>query len=177
MKPHDTNELLQKSFSACMVRVENLLYSTRKTSDLFPLNLAALSGISETEKESLDAFVFRYSQCVAMMQDQIFKGIALAEQEDLSDKSNRDKTLLMEKLGAIKSADEFGIAAVLRNKFAHHYPTESQDQLEKLNLLYQEAQLIVNVFDRLVSYAAQKSLLDKVYVARWQSISLKKSDS
>jgi hypothetical protein len=152
-------QLLQKSFAACRVRVENLLYSVQKNSALFPLTLATLSALGEVQKESLDAFVFRYSQCVSMMQDQLFKGIALAEQEDLSDKSNRDKTMLMEKLGAIQSADEFGIAAVLRNKFAHHYPAESKEQLEKLNLLYQEAQFVVTAFEHLLRYAVQKGLL------------------
>ena len=39
------------------------------------------------------------------------------EQEDISDKSNRDKTLLMEKLGAIRSAEEFGTAAM----FVQHH--------------------------------------------------------
>jgi len=33
--------------------------------------------------------------------------------------------LLMGKLGAIRSADVFGTASVLQNKFAHHYPRGS----------------------------------------------------
>ncbi len=123
------NEMLRSSFAACSGRMSSLVYSINKTRELFPVTLASLSRLTEDNKESVDAFVFRYSQCVSMMQDQIFKGIALAEQEDLNGKSNRDKTLLMEKLGAIKSAEEFGTAAVLRNKFAHHYPEQSREQL------------------------------------------------
>jgi len=60
-----------------------------------------------------------------MLQDHIFKGIAIAEQEGLRDKSNRDKSLLMEKLGAIDSAESCGSAAVLRNKLVHVYPEAS----------------------------------------------------
>jgi hypothetical protein len=77
-----------------------------------------------------------------MIQDQLFRGIAYVEQEDISDKSNRDKTLLMEKLGAIKSADAFGTAAVLRNKFSHHYPEEIDSRIERLNL----ADRSINIF-------------------------------
>lgn len=153
------NELLKSSFSACAGRMSSLVYSINKTRDLFPVTLESLKLLTEDHKESVDAFVFRYSQCVSMMQDQIFKGIALAEQEDLTGKSNRDKTLLMEKLGAIKSAEEFGTAAVLRNKFAHHYPEESREQLAKLNLLSEESVFLVAVFDHLVEYVVRKNLI------------------
>lgn len=106
----------------------------KKNAGAFPLDLDRLAGLTDEQKESIDALILRYSQCVSMLQDQIFRGIAIAEQENLSDKSNRDKTLLMEKLGVIQSADAFGTAAILRNKFSHHYPEKSKDQLNKLNL-------------------------------------------
>jgi hypothetical protein len=154
------NNILKKSFSACSERMGSLVYSINKTRTLFPLSVGSLSLLTEGHKESVDAFILRYSQCVTMMQDKIFRGIAIAEQEDLSDKSNRDKTLLMEKLGAIKSAEEFGTAAVLRNKFAHNYPEESREQLAKLNLLFEESLFVVAVFDHLVEYAVRKNLID-----------------
>ncbi|MDY7576151.1 hypothetical protein [Actimicrobium sp. CCI2.3] len=96
-----------------------------------------------------------------MLQDQIFRGIAVAEQEDLSDKSNRDKTLLMEKLGVIRSADAFGSAAILRNKFSHHYPEKSKDQLNKLNLLIDESVFLIGVYDDALIYLTSKGFLRK----------------
>jgi uncharacterized protein YutE (UPF0331/DUF86 family) len=94
-----------------------------------------------------------------MIQDQIFKGIAFLEQEDISDKSNRDKALLMEKLGAIRSAEEFGTAALLRNKFAHHYPEVSRARLERLNLLPIEAALVIETFDAIEKFLKNKQFL------------------
>ena len=79
-----------------------------------------------------------------MNQDQIFRGIAYIEQEDLSNKSNRDKVLLMEKLGAIRSADEFGTAAILRNKFAHHYLEATTERMMRLNLEIEESYFVIN---------------------------------
>lgn len=152
--------MLAKSFSACGERIKSLSYSIRKVGGLFPLSLDSLNDITEDNKESLDAMILRYSQCVSMIQDQLFKGIAIAEQEDINDKSNRDKTLLMEKLGAIRSASEFGTAAVLRNKFAHYYPEESAAQLDKLNLLQDEAMFVVDAFTYLVDYAVGKNLIE-----------------
>lgn len=94
-----------------------------------------------------------------MIQEQLFRGIAYLEQEDISDKSNRDKTMLMEKLGAIKSAEDFGTAAMLRNKFSHHYPEQSTDQLERLNLVMDEANFVVTCFGEINAYLQLKGLV------------------
>lgn len=94
-----------------------------------------------------------------MIQEQLFKGIAFLEQEDISDKSNRDKTLLMEKLGAIKSAEAFGTAAMLRNKFSHHYSEESSAQIERLNLIMEEARFVLVTFEEITSYLVRKGFI------------------
>jgi len=126
---------------------------------LFPLNIEALESLSDEQEESIDALILRYSQSVAMIQDQLFRGIAYIEQEDLSNKSNRDKVLLMEKLGAIRSADEFGTAAVLRNKFAHHYPEAVADRIARLNLVVEEADFVIGVFGELIFFMQRKGYL------------------
>ena len=137
MKPEA--RLLVQSLQACQQRVDKLAYSIDKNVKHFPVNVEAVAHWTEEQEESVDAFILRYSQCVTMIQEQLFKGIAYLEQEDISDKSNRDKTLLMEKLGAIRSAEEFGTAALLRNKFAHHYPEVTQARIDRLNMLPAEA--------------------------------------
>ena len=94
-----------------------------------------------------------------MIQDHIFLGVAFVEQEDLIDKSNRDKTLLMEKLGAIRSADEFGTAAILRNKFSHHYPEEVDLRLARLNLIIEESKFVIATFDEITRFLIRKGFL------------------
>lgn len=157
--------LLQKSFDSCFERTKSLTYSLNKMRPLFELTPETAALLTDEQKESLDALIIRYTQCVSIIQDQIFKGLAIAEQEDITDKSNRDKTLLMEKLGAIESADEFGLAAILRNKFAHHYPEELQEQVEKLNFLFEKAQFIVGSFEELVTYTVNKGFIPQSFLA------------
>ena len=108
-------------------------------------------------------------EIVAMIQDQIFRGIAYLEQEDLSTKSNRDKVLLMEKLGAIRSADEFGTAAVLRNKFAHHYPEAIKDRIARLNLVIEEADFVIGVFEDVLVFMRLKGHLSQQF-SLWENI-------
>ena len=152
-------EMLRANIDACRQRIEKLAYSLAKNRALFPLTRDAVSCLTDEQEESVDALILRYSQCVSMIQDQVFRGIAYAEQEDLSDKSNRDKALLMEKLGAIKSADAFGSAAVLRNKFAHHYPEEVDARIGRLNLIVEEAAMVLAAFADIVGYLQRKGLV------------------
>lgn len=152
-------QLLASSLLSCGERIKSLGYSLAKNRKIFPVNLSNIGSLSEDDKESIDALILRYSQCVSIIQDQIFKGILLVEQEDISGKSNRDKTLLIEKLGAIKSADEFAVAAVLRNKFAHSYPCDSKDQIDKLNTLVNESACVIETFETIVRYISEKSLI------------------
>ena len=152
-------EILLNNVDACGQRIEKLVYSLNKNRALFPLTVDALSCLSNEQEESIDALILRYSQSVAMIQDQLFRSIATIEQEDLSDKSNRDKVLLMEKLGAIRSADEFGTAAVLRNKFAHHYPEAVADRIARLNLVVEEANFVISVFGEILVFMRRKGYL------------------
>lgn len=152
-------EILRANLTACGQRVKKLAYSLHKNRSLFPMMRESIDTLTDDQEESIDALILRYSQCVAMIQDQIFRGIAYVEQEDLSDKSNRDKTLLMEKLGAIKSADDFGSAAMLRNKFAHHYPEEAEARIERLNLIIEEAEFVVATFVDISDFLQRKGFM------------------
>ena len=153
-------EILLGNIDACKQRIEKLSYSLNKNRPLFPLTTKTVAQLSDEQEESIDALILRYSQIVSMIQDQVFRGIAYIEQEDISHKSNRDKVLLMEKLGAIHSADEFGTAAVLRNKFAHHYPEAITERMNRLNLVIEEADFMITVFEDVLAFMRFKGHLE-----------------
>jgi hypothetical protein len=152
-------DILLANFTACGQRIDKLRFSLDKNRSLFPMTREALAGLTDDQEESIDALILRYSQCVSMIQDQLFRGIAYVEQEDIGDKSNRDRALLMEKLGAIKSAEAFGTAAVLRNKFSHHYPEELDRRIERLNLVVEEAGYVIATFGDIAAFLQQKGFL------------------
>jgi hypothetical protein len=152
--------ILLGNYAACAQRVAKLAYSLNKNLGLFPLTIKSAKHLTDEQEESIDALILRYSQSVAMMQDHLFRGIAYVEQEDISDKSNRDKTMLMEKLGAIRSADEFSTAAILRNKFSHHYPEEAGVRIERLNLVIQEAEFVMDAFQDISSFLKRRGYFD-----------------
>ena len=64
-----------------------------------------------------------------------------------------------EKLGAIQSAEAFGTAALLRNKFSHRYPQETAARIERLNLILEEANFVAACFDEIASYLHRKGVV------------------
>ncbi|MGH6943618.1 MAG: hypothetical protein ACREH6_05290 [Geminicoccaceae bacterium] len=87
-------------------------------------------------EEAIDAFLKRFEQLVATVQDQVFKGIAIAEGEDLRAMSRRDVTERMEQLGVIPSAASFREIVVTRNRLAHVYPDDPARQAAILNAAF-----------------------------------------
>jgi hypothetical protein len=152
-------KVFSSQFIACKQRIEKLQFSLNRNRSIFPLDTVKIEALTETQEESIDALILRYSQCVSMIQDHLFRGVAYLEQEDLSDKSNRDRALLMEKLGAIKSAEAFGTAALLRNKFSHHYPEQVVQRVERLNLIIEESEYVLQTFDFFSQFVTKKQYI------------------
>lgn len=136
---------------------DRLAYSIKRAQGLglAPLDIEKLAELSDSEMEVLDAYIFRYGSLISNIQDSIFKSIGEIEQEPVSAMSNRDKANLMERIGALPSADEFSSLAVLRNKLMHDYPEEMQKHLERLNFITGEAPRLVNIFIGIVRYAGK----------------------
>jgi hypothetical protein len=62
----------------------------------------------------------------------------------------------IQKLGAIKSAEDFGSAAILRNKFSHHYPEEADLRIERLKLVIDEAEFVIATFGDINGFLLRK---------------------
>lgn len=75
------------------------------------------------------------------------------EEEPVSTMSNRDKTNLMERIGALPSADKFSNLAILRNKLMHDYQEEMQKHLERINFITDEVPGLLEIFLGIVNYA------------------------
>ncbi len=138
---------------------DRLAYSRASVSGLFPMSPAGLGQITDAEEERLDALLFRFSSAFSMVQDQLFKSIAIVEGEDISTSSRRDVANLMEKLGAITSSSDITALSALRNKVSHVYPDHPEKQAEILNGIHQNAEVLLAVMRDLSAYVDRKGLL------------------
>ena len=159
----DTNNaiaVLNAKITKTCSTADRLSYSIGRVAalGLVPLTLPRLAVLTDAELEAMDAFIYRYGSLVSNIQDAIFKSIGEVELEPVSTMSNRDKTNLMERLGALPSADEFSTLAYIRNKLMHEYPEEAQKQLDRTNFITHEAPRLIEVFIGITQYAKKFGL-------------------
>lgn len=48
---------------------------------------------------------------------------------------------------------------MLRNKFAHHYPEETAARLERLNLVIEESEYLIETFHQIKDYLHTKNIV------------------
>ena len=141
---------------------QRLAWSQNRVAALFPLAADDLHQLAPEQEERLDAWLHRFNGLAAMMQDALFKGIGMLEQEDMTDRypTNRDRANLMEKFGVIRSATGFSSLAMLRNKLAHHYPSDLVKQAERLNEAWAAVPRLLEVMNGALAYLVAKHLIE-----------------
>jgi hypothetical protein len=158
---HDTlaQAIFRRSLKATWDVADRLAYSRGSVSGLFPISPDRLDEVTDADEERLDALLFRFSSAFSMVQDHLFKSIAIVEGEDISSSSRRDVANLMEKLGAIPSSGDITALSALRNKVSHVYPDHPEKQAEILNGIHQNAETLLGVMRDLSAYVVRKGLL------------------
>jgi hypothetical protein len=110
----------------------------------------------ETEKLfAVDALFQRYISLVSVMQDRLFKSIAVVEQEEAHGPSRRDLTVLMEKLGRPTLQREHD-----REKHSGAYClSRVDDRVERLNETLRNAVFLVQAFNEALDFVVHRRLL------------------
>jgi len=152
--PVDPNlELLREYLTAATRVAKRFAWSVGRVKPFIPIDAAKVDYFGDEDEEKLDAFLLRFNQLTAMLQDHVTRSILKAEEELDREMSRKDQRLLMEKLGALKPSLGFGTIAELRNKIAHTYPNESEKQAEVLNEVFSSADNLLEGFNSLLNYA------------------------
>lgn len=153
--------ILKLNIEASAGVADRLVYSLTKANrlGLDQLDTKKLSVLSDDEMEIIDAYLFRYGSLVSNIQGAIFQSIGDIEQEPVRDMSNRDKTNLMERIGALPSAKEFASIVIIRNKLMHDYPEETEKHLDRINFIMKETPRLVELFFGIVKYAEKFDIL------------------
>lgn len=125
-----------------------------------PLTDETLDALDDGGQEALDAFLKRYEQLADLIENRLFRGLALLEGEDLTDKSKRDITMLMEKLGVAENAAAWTACSILRNRLAHDYPTAPGDRASRINQAHAGAALLLNTLRGVEARVRSRGLAD-----------------
>lgn len=149
-------DLLHEYLIATSRLAKRFAWSVGRVQSFMPMDAAKVETINAEDEEKLDAYLLRFNQLTAMLQDHVTRSILKAEEELMREMSRKDQRSLMEKLGALRPSLQFGSIAELRNKIAHTYPNESEKQAEILNEVFNYSGNLLEGFNSIVAYADHK---------------------
>src|SRR5262249_34885513 len=132
----DEAALARQALSSAEGCARRLMRSQTNLAGQFPLAPASVTALSPEVEDDLDAFLKRYEQLVNAIQDELFKAVAIVGGEDLRSLSRREVAELMDRLGALPSAEGFRVLVAIRNRIAHSYPFDPERQAANLNAAY-----------------------------------------
>ena len=147
--------MLREALAGAERLAQRVSVSLARVSHLLPIDADRLETVSVEEDERLVAFLKRVEQLIVLAQDQIFTGVAVLSDVKAKLESRRDHAELMEKVGAVGSADTWRLANRLRNRLAHVYPVASDRQAAIQNETFALAPELVRDVDRLTAMAGR----------------------
>jgi uncharacterized protein YutE (UPF0331/DUF86 family) len=133
-----------------------LARSHGKLSAQFPLSAARMTALPPAVEDDLDAFLKRYEQLVNAMQDELFKVVAIVGGEDIRGLAWREVAELMDRLGALPSAERFRLLVAIRNRIAHSYPDDPGRQAANVNAAYETVPDLVAAHERVRRYLERR---------------------
>ncbi|MFQ5561111.1 MAG: hypothetical protein ACE5FU_11075 [Nitrospinota bacterium] len=146
------------NFESAQLIAERLQFSKKKLRSLFPLSPQKIGRFEDETQESVDALIKRFEQLEESIENKLFRGVLLLEQEDLSSKSKRDVTNLMEKFEILDAADTWSYLLILRNKLTNDYPNDAETQSDRINEVYKLTDYLFRILERLKKYVNDKKL-------------------
>lgn len=156
--PSPQSQLLTANVRLAERVAARLEASMARLAALFPLGAGRLSTLRDEEQERLDAFLKRFEQLTDLLQARLFRAVVALEGEDVGALSRRDVALVLERIGALASADEWAEIVLLRNVLSHEYPEEEARQAERLNMAFLKGRQLVATLRTLRGYAERKGL-------------------
>jgi uncharacterized protein YutE (UPF0331/DUF86 family) len=150
--------LLREALAGAKCLAQRVSASLSRVSGLLPITADRLESVSVEEDERLVAFLKRVEQLIVLVQDQIFTSLAVLSDTKAKLESRRDRAELMERIGAVASADTWRMANRLRNRLAHVYPVASERQAAILNETFALAPELVRDVERLSAVAGRLGL-------------------
>jgi len=147
IKP-DLNDQLLQTFDVCALHLKRMEYAQSKVKPYIPLNRDGYYALDDDTIGFLDQFIFRFSKLQDIMGSRLFPSILEALAEPVADKAFIDILNRMEKLGILESALSWIELRKIRNDIAHEYPASLTEQIEGINILFNNLEVLKQIVEK-----------------------------
>ena len=123
--------ILQEAWQQCERHLHHLKHALGSLT--LPITASNLSTMSDETVQDWDQFVLRYTKLQDAIGSRLFTAVLTLLQEPYEDKPMIDKLNRLEKLGYLDSVDQWNQLRIIRNHFAHDYPSDDALKAAYLN--------------------------------------------
>jgi len=147
---------LKESIKLCAIHYDRMNYAFEKIQNEFPLNSQTYESLSYDQLSYIDQLIFRFSKLQDSMGSRLFPAILENLGEDIKGKPFIDQLTKLEELKLLDNHKEWLRLRETRNTVAHEYPFHSEEIIEGLNLLYEDVQVISEIWSGMKKYTLEK---------------------
>ena len=123
--------ILQEAWRQCERHLHHLKHALGSL--VLPITASNLSTMSDETVQDWDQFVLRYTKLQDAIGSRLFPSVLTILQEPYEDKPMIDKLNRLEKLGYLGSVEQWNQLRIVRNHFAHDYPSDDALKAAYLN--------------------------------------------
>jgi hypothetical protein len=147
---------LASSIDECNKHLKRMFSAYNELKKIIPLNEKVLENLNDNEVRVLDHFIFRFSKLQDAMGQRLFPSLLLSLEEDAQSLPFIDIINRIERLGLIRSKDEWLFLRKLRNEISHEYSNEIKENVETINALFEKVYFIYETFVTIKNYSFDK---------------------
>jgi len=145
-------EKLEKIFNECKKHKTRIQSSAKEMSEFMPLDSKRYENLEDREVQIIDQFLFRFSKLQDAMGEKLFKTLLLYLDEKVENRPFIDILNRMEKIGILKSVQDWRNLRDIRNELAHNYDDDSEESSIVINNIYSKKDILIEIFDRVDDY-------------------------
>lgn len=137
----------------CLRHADRLRWAMGELSRYRPFVGDTLSQLSDVELAICDQFVVRFAKLQDAMGTQLLPAILELSGEPGSMPAFIDKLHRLEKIGALRSAEQWLQLREMRNQFAHDYPDDPEIQASLFNKAMAMAEVLLEMLEETDGFA------------------------
>lgn len=146
---------LGRTLTECEVHRRRMALAHGKLAAFLPATAQALQTLDDTQVETLDAYLYRFTKLQDAMGHRLFPQTLELLAENIRDMAFIDQLNRLEQLGALPSATQWLELRQLRNTLAHEYSDDTERLTEGVNTAFTSYQVIDGIYAQIAQYISR----------------------
>lgn len=156
MLEKELEDKIKESIAVCDIHHNRLQFAVSAIRQKFPLDSDRFAALTNEELAFIDQLIYRFSKLQDIMGRRVFIEILQMLSEETDGLPFIDILNKLEKLKIIDSSKTWLRLRQARNTVTHEYPTMISEQIDGLNVLYNEVEVLTGLWSRLRFFVEQR---------------------